>query len=272
MRHSSDRPPARETRSAASSHHGETRRAIGSTTRMRTPRTADSTSCVSTRRRTSADSSLRTYAATTASPASSGGRRAASPSRARPRTPSCSYVQFASATAHGWRSIPRTGGRRPAGPTRRRRRRFHSRDRRSPAADHGGRRCAHHRMHREQMQWRIEQGEGCALTRAVERRPNRRAAPLDVRGRKCPKRPGDFGKSKVGEMSPLQCREPALEELGIRECHRSAILNRKPAFVNGMRHPDWDSGIGEEHVLSRAIRRNSHPHQQGPDAEDAPDG
>ncbi len=94
----------------------------------------------------------------------------------------------------------------------------------------GGGQCAHDRMHREQMQWRIEKGEGCALTCAVERRPNRRAAPLDIRRRQRSKRSCDFGKSKIGEMSRLQCREPSLQELGIRECHRSAILNRKPAI------------------------------------------
>ena len=66
------------------------------------------------RARTASGSSLSTYAAIAALPVFITGSRPASPGLAVPRRPSARYVQRASSTAHGCRSIPVRAGAPPA--------------------------------------------------------------------------------------------------------------------------------------------------------------
>ena len=91
---------------------------------------------------------------------------------------------------------------------------------------------------RQKMQRTVKQRKRSPLASGIERGASREClASLDVRGRQCAKRPGDFGHAEVREVACFERAQPLREPLILRQ------------QTHGMRHSDRLARLGEIDLL-----------------------
>ena len=228
--HSSARAPDGPSASVHASHHGVTARASGSTTSSAHETAGGVERVCRSRSRECGASSLMLQANKRAVRACSRARLARSaastrsPRRVAPWRPSVRHVQAASDSAQPLSSTPvivADGDRSSA----------HAADaapvpqprstRRSIESIAGGAGRAHDLARGQEMQRRVEGGEGRALAGRVERRTiGETGASLDVAGRERAHGLQEFGGGEVRAMTRLECGEPVVERRHVRSGRR----------------------------------------------------